>query len=374
MLKLLGNVLLTASVVVGALAAATAYHVPLDAPESDFQKGDGERLTIKSSSGVVLLSEDEFARVRQSARTKQLSVDRSAPELYQQQVKALSRLKPAQLEKVTRDEETGLVLLPNGLPVSLAAKDDILTPELLAELRKQGKSVDPRVKQRYVIVREFSWSRWPGLIYFIGSIGGLVLGAVLIRMGNKPKETNQVDHHTIGPEATLASLQTKLVALHKDVTGSDQKTTDSVAQDGLDLPDVDEKVHAEAPSPIPDVQIAGQPIRREGEVGMANETVPSQVEVSEVPNKLKMILDRLEDAQKLEVAGFIESRTEFIQQFGLGRYAEVMDRFAACERQINRSWSAAADGVYEESLVCLDAAIELVQETQERLRAVMAQG
>ena len=50
---------------------------------------------------------------------------------------------------------------------------------------------------------------------------------------------------------------------------------------------------------------------------------------------------------------FVEARSPLIAQLGLAGFAEVMDRWAAAERQINRAWSAAADGVYEEVVDCL---------------------
>ena len=53
---------------------------------------------------------------------------------------------------------------------------------------------------------------------------------------------------------------------------------------------------------------------------------------------------------------FAEVREVMIDQFGLTTYAEVMTRFASGERNVNRAWSASADGYREEALRCLGEA------------------
>ena len=53
---------------------------------------------------------------------------------------------------------------------------------------------------------------------------------------------------------------------------------------------------------------------------------------------------------------------------GLGGYAELMDGFAAMERQLNRAWSAAADRHLPEALLCLRAAQPMVVETLRKLK------
>ena len=52
----------------------------------------------------------------------------------------------------------------------------------------------------------------------------------------------------------------------------------------------------------------------------------------------------------------------------MGGYAELMDRFAGAERQINRAWSAAADGVLPESHRCLANVPEMMREAESKLR------
>ena len=83
--------------------------------------------------------------------------------------------------------------------------------------------------------------------------------------------------------------------------------------------------------------------------------------------RLTAIRERVGAAQQNEVTSFVEARPILVGRLGLGRYAEMMDRFAAAERQINRAWSAAADGVLEEAEVCLANAQELAREAHAKL-------
>jgi hypothetical protein len=88
----------------------------------------------------------------------------------------------------------------------------------------------------------------------------------------------------------------------------------------------------------------------------------------DLDDRLKLILALLTEAQRTHLAAFVEARPLLIARHGLVGFAEIMDRFAACERQVNRAWSAAADNVYEESVECLDLGAELLEETINRLR------
>ena len=89
--------------------------------------------------------------------------------------------------------------------------------------------------------------------------------------------------------------------------------------------------------------------------------------MSDEATQLEAIRDGLESAQKTHVEVFVEARPLLIGRKGLAGYAELMDRFAAAERQINRSWCSAADGVLEESVECLATAEILLGEAQAKL-------
>ncbi|MGE3805902.1 MAG: hypothetical protein AB7K24_14615 [Gemmataceae bacterium] len=86
------------------------------------------------------------------------------------------------------------------------------------------------------------------------------------------------------------------------------------------------------------------------------------------------IVDRLGEVQQTHVPAFIEGRARLIDRLGLAAYAELMDRFAAGERQINRAWSAAADGVLEEARACLNQAATLLEATRQLLQPAETSG
>ena len=56
-----------------------------------------------------------------------------------------------------------------------------------------------------------------------------------------------------------------------------------------------------------------------------------------------------------------------IDQFGLEAYARVMTRFASAERNINRAWSASADGYRDEVVRCLHDAANLLEAARAEL-------
>lgn len=64
---------------------------------------------------------------------------------------------------------------------------------------------------------------------------------------------------------------------------------------------------------------------------------------------------------------FVENRAALVAALGMGGYAQMMDRFAAAERQFNRAWSAAADAVPAEAAACFGEGIALLEEARSRL-------
>lgn len=56
------------------------------------------------------------------------------------------------------------------------------------------------------------------------------------------------------------------------------------------------------------------------------------------------------------IAKFVDARESLIPAQGMQVYADVMTRFAAGERMINRAWSASADGYIDEVWICLERA------------------
>lgn len=181
-----------------------------------------------------------------------------------------------------------------------------LTEEQIAEARA-AKGVE------YLHLKEFSVTRWPHAWVFGLSAVGLLAGSLLVRAGDKAH-----------------------IAKHQD----------------------EEAAHAAATSPE-----AAMKTISEGVTSLKSElpSMPSD------DARLQAIITRLGDLQIDSIPTFIDARPKLIARFGLGGYAEIMDRFAAMERKINRSWSAAADGHLGESTTALNDAVAIAPDVSEKL-------
>ncbi len=189
---------------------------------------------------------------------------------------------------------------------ALVPAGTVLDEASLASLRGAGV--------KYVQITEFSLSTWgtPFMAAFALSVVGLAAGGMMIRVDARRRLAG-----TAAPDATATDTPEFTIQL----------LTESVYQLRKDLP------------------------------GLPDE-----------PARLHAIIGRLDHAQRSHVADFIDARQALIGRHGLGGYAMIMDRFAAAERQINRAWSAAADGVYDEAETCLKAAADRLRETSQALK------
>ncbi|MEO0483943.1 MAG: hypothetical protein AAF138_10010 [Planctomycetota bacterium] len=179
-----------------------------------------------------------------------------------------------------------------------------ITPEVLATLRNAGVD-NVRVKNPFV------FSRWRGRWTFIGAAIGLVAGAFMVRLDAKRAlEAQQADAtgDTMSPEKAVGAMRATLAALTAEIDAMDDESARNAA-----------------------------------------------------------IVHRLDETQREHVPAVVEGRTRLIGAMGLGHYAEFMDQFSAFERQINRAWSAAADGVNHEAETCITRAEELLHEVESRL-------
>ncbi len=75
----------------------------------------------------------------------------------------------------------------------------------------------------------------------------------------------------------------------------------------------------------------------------------------------------IDDRLSEDLGVFVEARESVSHLFGLHAYAEVMTMFASSERNINRAWSASADGYIDEVWASLDRAQTLMIGAQELL-------
>lgn len=71
---------------------------------------------------------------------------------------------------------------------------------------------------------------------------------------------------------------------------------------------------------------------------------------------------------------FVEARQSIAHSYGLPAYADVMNSFAAGERNLNRVWSASTDGYIDEAHNYITLAREQMVEALEKFRALEARG
>lgn len=85
------------------------------------------------------------------------------------------------------------------------------------------------------------------------------------------------------------------------------------------------------------------------------------------------VLRRIDDECTEPFDEFAEARHALVKRFGLQVYADAMTEFAAAERYVNRSWSAAADGYVEEVAASLQRANQHLQNTNRVLAEAESQ-
>lgn len=71
-----------------------------------------------------------------------------------------------------------------------------------------------------------------------------------------------------------------------------------------------------------------------------------------------------------DLVGFVDARESIAHSYGLQAYAEVMNRFAAGERYLNRVWSASTDGYIEEAHRYIERATRQFEDTLQAFDAV----
>jgi hypothetical protein len=186
-------------------------------------------------------------------------------------------------------------------------------------LYPSGTTLDPEIVQAlkdnnvtHVSISSFSLATWDKryMAMFVGSCVLLVAGGVMLRIESKQRVAKADASETeVSPTHTIAALTAAVESLRAEL-----------------------------------------------------DTLPTE------QDRLRAIITQLNDAQRTYVTAFVDARERLIGRYGLGRFAMIMDRFAASERAINRAWSAAADEVYHEAEASLaDASLRLA-ETSEMLK------
>ncbi len=285
-MKLIGNLLMTVTLLVGLLAAATSYLASVEQPADawiDYINTSGKEVYIHSNNpaGAKRVSDEEVASLHAMYEQGEITAQ----------------------EMLTQSE----ALLP------VLEGDAQITPEAVAALQANTLATDSGTREvKFVNVKRFSPFGWPYWWAFAISAVGLFTGSMMVRTATK-----------------------KEIAAHASAEGG--SSHDSPA--GL----------------LAQIRMGVDMLRSDLEK-MTSES-----------DRTHLIVEKIGDMQKKQLADFVDARPRLIATMGLGGYAELMDRFAAAERQINRSWSIAADGFDVEAMVCLENAAHLLVETQEKM-------
>lgn len=89
---------------------------------------------------------------------------------------------------------------------------------------------------------------------------------------------------------------------------------------------------------------------------------------AEIPtHEMRFEIDRL---FRIDLNAFVEARESMKHLYSLQDFADVMSAFSVGERNINRVWSASADGYVDEVMAYLERAQVQFQEAQKVLEAV----
>ncbi|MXY16361.1 MAG: hypothetical protein F4Y57_05015 [Acidobacteria bacterium] len=254
-MRAIGYLIIGVSLVLGAIAATTAYVPPLTADDSALAAGGG------------------FAHLTARAG-------------------------------VQRDAAGELVLSAAGARIPLVPAGTELTPDVQARLRAAGV--------RRVRVREFAFGRWQHAWLFVLAVAGLVAGSALVRRDTARAQRSQRIDEERKPRGTPQAALAETIAVARGLQA--------------DLP----ALAADA-------------------------------------DRTRAIIERVGHVQGVLALRVVEGRDALVGALGMAGYAELMDAFSRLERALNRAWSAAADGVLDEALRCVDEAVALAPEVERRL-------
>lgn len=198
---------------------------------------------------------------------------------------------------------SGKIVAADGSMTPVALSGEALTPELVSRLRAAGVE---RVR-----VREFSFARWSHSWLFALSSAGLVVGAVLVRRQKRDSvaaSAGEPTGGTLSPSAAMAALRESLRRLDAELPGL-----------------------------------------RETKEGM------------------HQVTETLGELQATHIDSILQSRERIIARGGPAGFAAFMSAFSVMERQINRAWSASADGEFDEVADCLKRAVILLEDADKLL-------
>lgn len=159
-----------------------------------------------------------------------------------------------------------------------------------------------------VRVKEFSFSRWEHSWMFGAAVAGLIVGGAMVK-----------------------------TAQRKEIARRAATTADS-------------------------------PESPEAAMASVRATIEPIVPLPGGPEKDERIVHEIGELQQSHLRVLSESRALLVGRLGMGGFARFMDRFSAMERQLNRAWSAAADGASDEADRCLRDAHATLPDVEARLK------
>jgi hypothetical protein len=83
---------------------------------------------------------------------------------------------------------------------------------------------------------------------------------------------------------------------------------------------------------------------------------------------------RIDERFLADLSTFVDARESIAHSYGLTAYAEVMNRFAAAERSLNRVWSASTDGYIDETSAYLEKAATYFEDARTTFQTIKATG
>lgn len=225
-MRAIGNLLITLSLVVGALAAATAYLVPLGLSDARL-----EGLRLGAPAGAYSPTDPDNAALHERVRAIHASIDAARREARPEPllpVETVSVDLPA-LPAVETEPTGETVVASRERLAPIGRANDPLTPELIGVLRDEGV--------RWVRAKEFSFTRWRyGWVFGMACVG-LLIGAGLVRTAAKRtmKLGTDATKGAQGAGSPLAAAETcrKVVTeLRRDLAGlgSDQARLDAIVE------------------------------------------------------------------------------------------------------------------------------------------------
>lgn len=306
-MKLIAYLIITFSIVVGSLASSTAYLTALD--KTPIETLQTLRLNSPAGSYSVPTERDEafdeFMRKLQAAR---VLLDAERKPVSNPLKPEESARNPAAVPFVFTEPTGEAILRRQETQPPIGRTGDLLIPQLVELLIENDVT--------YVKTSSFSFRRWPHSWMFALACIGLLGGAWLVRYAQK-----------------------------LDLQASEAAAEGASVENATDARTVFARLS-----------------------GRLNALADDLARATTEDEKLEAIVRRIGFIQRDDVPAFVADRPALVNRLGLGGYAELMDNFAAMERQLNRAWSAAADGHLPESETCLQNAQPMVVETLRKLK------